>query len=52
MKKPIIEIKVNSWNKRTKQEQTEALFWLYSLMNDLQTYRKTGISDEFTGKSA
>lgn len=51
MKKTIFEIKVNSWNKRTKKEQDKALEWIYRLLRDLEyTYRKCGLSDEFSGK--
>jgi hypothetical protein len=50
-KKPIIEIKVNSWNRRTPKQQDEAFFWMWNLLTDLCKYRKTGISDEFTGRS-
>lgn len=52
-KKPIFEIKVNNWNKRTESEQNKALMWLFLLLGELSTeYRKFGISDEFTGTSS
>lgn len=52
MKKPIFEIKVNSWNKRTKREQEKALTWIYSLLWNIHgIYSRTGIADNFTGKS-
>lgn len=51
MEKTIFEIKVNSWNKRTKKQQDRALEWMYRLLSDLETtYRKNGLSDEFSGK--
>ena len=50
-KKPIIKIQVNSWNKRTKREQDKAVRWLNRLLMELTTrYRKTGISDDFSGQ--
>ena len=50
MKKTIVEIKVNSWNKRTKKEQDRALEWIHRLLRDLEyTYRKCGLSDDFRG---
>lgn len=51
MKKTIFEIKVNSWNKRTRKEQDMALLWIHRLLRDLEyTYRRNGLSDEFSGK--
>lgn len=51
MSKPIIEIKVNNWNMRTREEQDKALEWLLSIFGDLTEYRKSGISNKFIGKS-
>jgi hypothetical protein len=49
--KTIFEIKVHSWNKRTKKEQDIALVWIHRVLRDLEyTYRKYGLSDEFSGK--
>ena len=51
-KKPIFEIRVNSWNSRTKREQEKVVRWLNRLIEDLVVrYRKTGISDDFRGIS-
>lgn len=51
MKKTIFDIKVHCWNKRTKKEQDKALEWMQRLLADLKTtYRKSGLSDEFSGK--
>ncbi len=51
-KKPIIEIKINNWTKRTFKEQVEASMWIDRLMVDLMNrYRKSGVADDFTGRS-
>jgi len=49
--KTIFDIKVHCWNKRTKKEQDKALVWIKRLLRDIETtYRKSGLSDEFSGK--
>lgn len=51
MKKPIIEIQVNSWNKQTRKEQGKAAKWLFALIEDLLfKHCESGVSDTFTGR--
>jgi len=48
-KKPIIELKVNNWTKRSIVEQQGAMSDLRELIVDLLTrYSKSGIADNFT----
>lgn len=41
-------MRVCAWNKMDEHKQDEILLSLMSVIGDLQTYRKTGIIDEFT----
>jgi hypothetical protein len=46
-KKPIFKLQTYDWNKLTPKEQDKAIVFLVFIINDLATYRKSGLDNEF-----